>query len=97
MWAALEQNSVNPPRRSVFEDPQLQEMLSLSEGYTETFNALIKTSKIQFTPRKDVMELTDIWAAGVQKMILEPDSRIDQVLKELKTEMQRTASGNERD
>ncbi|MDC7240224.1 MAG: extracellular solute-binding protein [Spirochaetales bacterium] len=83
LWSAVEESNLNPPRQSVFEDPVLQSILTLAEGYTETFNALMPYAGIQFTPHKNIMEISSLWSESVQSLILNPDSSITYELKDL--------------
>lgn len=69
-WGATEANVVNPPRRSVWEDPKFLERIGRMEGYRETFESVIDHSTIKFTPQPEFFNITTEWAAALQDIVI---------------------------
>lgn len=65
-YSVLEWNSVNPPRRSIFEDPAFQKTVSSMHGYSETFSAIIDNTTIYFTPNPYFFDISERWAAVIR-------------------------------
>lgn len=65
-YSVLEWKSVNPPRRSVFEDPAFQRAISTMYGYRETFAAIIENTSIFFTPTPYFFDISERWAAVIR-------------------------------
>lgn len=55
----------DPVRKSVF-DGVFKQQLGGMPGYLETFEAVIGSSKIQFTPQKKFFDTTEDWAVALQ-------------------------------
>lgn len=56
----------NPVRKSVFDETFKQEVGDGMPGYLETFETVIGSSKIQFTPQKKFFDTTEDWAVALQ-------------------------------
>jgi len=69
LWAALNADSVNPPRRSVFQHPDFAERIAKVTGYRTTFAQTIEGTTIQFTPHPHFFRLTTQWAATLQDIV----------------------------
>jgi multiple sugar transport system substrate-binding protein len=66
LWSVLEWKSLNPPRRSVFEDPAFQAAVASMHGYVETFSGLIENAMVYFTPNPYISDICDYWATTVR-------------------------------
>ncbi len=87
LWAAVNEKAVDPPRRSVFNDPSLQEILSLAEGYEQAFRDTIETAGILFTPQPHFIETTSLWASSLRRLVMEENLDVQQELDSLKNRM----------
>lgn len=65
-YSVLEWKSVNPPRRSVFQDPAFRLAMAKMYGYEETFTAIIENTAIHFTPNPYFFDISKRWAAVVR-------------------------------
>ena len=65
-YSVLEWKSVNPPRRSVFEDPAFQNAVASMHGYAETFSVIIDNTAVQFTPTPYFFDISERWAAVIR-------------------------------
>lgn len=65
-YSVLEWRSVNPPRRSIFEDERFRKMLATMHGYEETFEAVIQTTRVHFTPTPYFFDIAKRWASVVR-------------------------------
>ena len=86
-WSAVVRQNVNPPRKSVFEDPDFQKLISQADGYGETLEATIGNSQILFSPTEKNMAMDLIWSRTIRKIVLERDSDIASELNRLKEEI----------
>lgn len=70
----------DPTRKSVFETA-FKKTLGGFPGYLETFEKVIASTKIQFTPQKKFFETTEDWAVALQDIYAGADakSRLDQL------------------
>ncbi len=57
---------MNPPRRSVFEDPAFQAKVGSMVGYAETFADIIDNTAVFFTPNPYFFDISRRWATVVQ-------------------------------
>jgi multiple sugar transport system substrate-binding protein len=57
----------DPVRKSVF-DSTFKQTLGSFPGYLETFEKVIDSTKIQFTPQQQFFESTENWAVAVQQI-----------------------------
>lgn len=73
--AALEANHVDPVRRSIAEDPAFKDVMARNEGYIDTFNQLIESTGIQFTPQPKFFDATTSWAATLQEIYRGEDAK----------------------
>ncbi len=65
-YSVLEWKSVNPPRRSVFEDAAFQAKVGDMYGYAETFANVIDNTAVYFTPNPYFFDISRRWATVVQ-------------------------------
>ncbi len=79
--AAVEYNTVNPIRRSIWENPQFQARLNDFDGYLEQYQSLIDGTGIHFTPQSRFFETTTEWAAALHRIY--EGQNASQVLNEL--------------
>ena len=72
----------DPTRKSVF-DGAFKQTLGAYPGYLETFEKVIDSTKIQFTPQKKFFETTEDWAVALQDIYAGQDakSRLDALAK----------------
>jgi multiple sugar transport system substrate-binding protein len=70
----------DPTRKSVF-DGAFKQTLGGFPGYLETFEKVIDSTKIQFTPQTKFFETTEDWAVALQDIYAgqNPKSRLDQL------------------
>ncbi len=69
LWSVTDWKAVDPPRRSVFNDPKFQQFIAGMEGYKDTFDKTIGGTTILFTPNPYFFELTTEWAATLQDIV----------------------------
>lgn len=65
-FSVLEWRSVNPPRKSVFENPAFQAVISSMPGFAETFSSIIPNTAIQVTPNPHYREIYARWARTIR-------------------------------
>lgn len=65
-YSVLEWRSVNPPRRSVFQDPRFQQKIRTMHGYAETFEDMLRNARIYFTPTPHFFAIAKRWAATIR-------------------------------
>lgn len=72
----------DPVRKSVF-DGTFKQTLDTFPGYLETFEKVIDSTKIQFTPQKSFFETTEEWAVALQDIYAghDPTSRLNALAK----------------
>src|ERR1700759_3072907 len=70
-WAAINASVVDPPRKSVWENPDFKAVMEKAPGYLDTFNAIIDHTSVKFTPQPYFAESTTNWAATLQKIVLQ--------------------------
>jgi multiple sugar transport system substrate-binding protein len=70
----------DPTRKSVF-DGAFKKTLGGFPGYLETFEKVVDSTKIQFTPQTKFFETTEDWAVALQDIYAgqNPKSRMDQL------------------
>jgi multiple sugar transport system substrate-binding protein len=66
--AAVEHNTVNPVRASIWENPDFQARLNDFDGYLEQYQNLIDGTGIHFTPQSRFFETTTEWAAALHQI-----------------------------
>jgi multiple sugar transport system substrate-binding protein len=76
---------VDPVRKSIWADPQFKLKLSGFDGYTKTFNAIIPTCRIYFTPQPLFFETTTQWAGALHEIYHGKDAQrvLDDLVKDL--------------
>lgn len=84
--AAVEHSTVNPVRRSVWENPEFQERLNDFDGYLEQYQNLISGTGIHFTPQSRFFETTTEWAAALHKVYdgMPAKAALDELVSRLK-------------
>ena len=80
MGKAASQVFPDPTRKSVF-DGAFKQTMGGFPGYLETFEKVVDSTKIQFTPQKKFFETTEDWAVALQDIYAGADakSRLDQL------------------
>jgi multiple sugar transport system substrate-binding protein len=86
-WSAVEANTVNPPRRSVFDSAEFQRVIENADGYKETFEQTIDGTTIQFTPQPYFFELTTEWASTLQDLVTGKEPSVQAGMDKLKNRM----------
>lgn len=78
----------DPVRKSVF-DGAFKQTLRDFPGYLETFERVIGSTKIQFTPQKRFFETTDEWAVALQEIYsgTDPKTRLDALAKSVEAKV----------
>lgn len=66
LWSVLEWKSVNPPRRSVFDDAAFQGTIATMHGYAETFSRIVDNTTVYFTPNPYFFDISERWAAVIR-------------------------------
>ncbi len=69
LFSVVDWKSVNPPRKSVFNDPKFQARVAEMDGFIDMFNKTIDGTTICFTPNPYFLELTTEWAATLQDIV----------------------------
>ncbi len=83
MYKAVKQGAfADPTRESVF-DGAFKQTLGDFPGYLDTFEKVIDSTKIQFTPQKHFFETTEDWAVALQDIYSGQNakSRLDALAK----------------
>ncbi len=92
LWSVTEDKAVDPPRKSVFNDPKFQEIASKAEGYLESFEKTINGTSILFTPQPHFFELTTEWAATLQSIVAGDYATVEEGMNSLKEKMDEVLS-----
>lgn len=87
LFSVTDWKSINPPRRSVFENPAFQAKIGDMTGYAETFEKTIAGSSIFFTPNPYFFELTTEWAATLQDLVAGKYPSTQAAMDDLKRKM----------
>lgn len=66
--AAVDHATVNPVRKSIWENPRFLERLKDYDGYLEQYENLIGGTGIHFTAQSNFFETTTEWAAALHKV-----------------------------
>ena len=87
--AALEANHVDPVRKSIAEDTAFKDVMARNENYIDTFNQLIDSTAIQFTPQPKFFDTTTSWAATLQEIYRGADAKgtLDSLASDLKSKV----------
>jgi multiple sugar transport system substrate-binding protein len=87
--AALEANHVDPVRSSIAEDPAFKDVMARNKDYIDTFNQLIDSTGIQFTPQPKFFDTTTSWAATLQEIYRGEDAKgaLDTLASDLKSKV----------
>ncbi len=87
--AALEANHVDPVRRSIADDPAFKDVMARNKDYIDTFNQLIDSTGIQFTPQPKFFDTTTSWAATLQEIYRGEDAKgaLDTLASDLKSKV----------
>ncbi len=86
-WSITEGNCVDPPRKSVFESQEVQDVLARNTGYIEAFNATVPGTTIQFTPQPHFFQTTTEWAATLQDIVAGKYDSVQDGMDQLKDKM----------
>ena len=93
LWSVTQDKAVDPPRKSVFNDPKFQEIAGKADGYLEAFEQTINGTSILFTPQPDFFELTTEWAATLQDIVAGKYASVEEGMDSLKEKMDKVLSG----
>lgn len=63
VYSVLDWKSLNPPRRSVFNEPAFQRTIASMHGYSEVFSHIIENTTVYFTPNQFFFDISERWAA----------------------------------
>ncbi len=80
LWGAINEKMVDPPRKSIFENSEFQDVIKGAKGYLETFNETINGTGILFTPHSNFFDVTTEWSAVLRSLTGKTEREIDQVL-----------------
>ena len=86
-WSVTEWKSVDPPRKSVFENPKFQEIIAATPGFKETFEATVPGTTVYFTPNPYFFELTTEWATTLQDLVAGKYGSTQEAMDQLKAKM----------
>lgn len=86
-WSITEGNAVDPPRKSVFESKEVQDILESNTGYIEAFDDTVPGTTIQFTPQPHFFQTTTEWAATLQDIVAGKYSSVQEAMDKLKVKM----------
>ena len=86
-WSVTEWKSVDPPRKSVFENPKFQEIIAAAPGFKETFEATVPGTTVYFTPNPYFFELATEWAATLQDLVAGKYGSTQEAMDQLKAKM----------
>ncbi len=86
--AAVEHQTVNPVRASIWENPDFQARLDDFDGYLEQYENLIAGTGIHFTPQSRFFETTTEWAAALHRVFDGTDAQqaLDDLVEQLRAE-----------
>ncbi len=79
---------VDPIRKSVWADAEFQKKLEYFTDYYKTFQEIIPTCKVYFTPQPMFFETTTEWAATLHEIYNGKDAK--EALDELAKKLERT-------
>ncbi len=96
-FSVTEWKSVDTPRKSVFNNPEFQKLISDFEGYKEMFSKTIPGATILFTPNPYHFEVTTEWAATLQDIVAGKYSSAEEGMKALKKKIDVVLEGIEFD
>ncbi len=68
-FSVVDWKAVDPPRKSVFNDPKFQARIAEMHGFADMFEKTIGGASICFTPNPYFFELTTEWAATLQDIV----------------------------
>lgn len=68
MWSSTEWSSIDPPRKSVFEDPRFQEIISKHIGFSDSLAVSIPKATSLETPHPMFGEIYTTWQSKIQDM-----------------------------
>ncbi|HYF92423.1 MAG TPA: sugar ABC transporter substrate-binding protein [Symbiobacteriaceae bacterium] len=75
LQGALQAGTVDPARKSVWENADFKKKLATKPGYYETFQTIINGVTIHFTPQPKFFETTTEWAATLQDIVGGKDTK----------------------
>ena len=86
-FSVVDWKAVDPPRKSVFENPKFQARIGAMHGFADMFQKTIGGATIQFTPNPYFFELTTEWAATLQDIVAGKYPSTQAGMDELKAKM----------
>ncbi|MDR1613485.1 MAG: sugar ABC transporter substrate-binding protein [Planctomycetota bacterium] len=88
-WSVTDWKAVDPPRKSVFEDPKFQAVVGEFDGFLDMFAKTVPGTTICFTPNPYFFELTTEWAATLQDLVAGNYPSTQAAMDALKVKMDR--------
>lgn len=85
-YAATQGQHIDAVRQSVANSAEYKDRLAPNTGFLETFEQVIDSTKIQFTPQKNFFDATTSWAAALQDIYGGADAK--STLDELATSLE---------
>ena len=89
LFSVVDYKAVDPPRQSVFNNPQFQARIAAMEGFADMFAKTVPGTTIQFTPNPYFFELTTEWAATLQDLVAGNYPSTQAAMDALKVKMDR--------
>ncbi len=86
-FSVVDWKSVDPPRKSVFENPDFQARIKEMHGFPEMLKRLSAGTTICFTPNPYFFELTTEWAATLQDLVAGKYASTQEAMDTLKAKM----------
>jgi multiple sugar transport system substrate-binding protein len=93
LWAALNAKTMDPARKSIWENDQFKRKLSKVVGYEDTFQKTIANTGIKFTPQQYFVQSTTGWAATLQQIVLSganPETAMKELAKRISRQTSRS-------
>jgi len=92
LWSATDAKCMDPVRKSVFNNSDLQKTMALADGYEKSFEQTVGGAKIEFTPQPNFFETTTDWAATLQDLVGGKYKSTQAGMDALKTEIDKVVS-----
>lgn len=67
-WSSTEWSSIDPPRKSVFDNPKFQEIISKHIGFSDALAISVPKATSLETPHPMFGEIYTLWQSGIQDM-----------------------------
>lgn len=87
LWSVTDWKAVDPPRKSVFDDPKFKKVIGQFHGFLDMFAKTVPGTTICFTPNPYFFELTTEWAATLQDIVAGEYPTVQAAMDDLKRKM----------